>query len=84
MTHYEINVAKKDGEYPNGETRYKHYFATAERSITSEDACRTTYRHFAEVFPAPEYNITVTYYPGHGTILNAEKHFGKRVDKVKN
>lgn len=48
---YEINVAK-DG---------KHFFATHERSITSEIKLKEVYKTIKEKFPEEEgYNITVT------------------------
>jgi hypothetical protein len=72
-TFFEINVAKKDGEYSNGETMYKHYFATAERSITSDEKIKEVYAHFKTIFPKPEYNITVTYYSGCGKRVNPEE-----------
>ena len=56
--YYEINVAKKDKK---GE--YRHYFATAKRSITTQTQLQEMTKHFMTVFPAPEYHISVSYVP---------------------
>lgn len=59
---YEINVAK------NG----THYFATDERSLTTERAARDMYRHFLELFPESEgYSITVRYWQTTGQDITA-------------
>lgn len=51
--HYSINVAK------NG----KHYFATADYSVTSEAQAKDMFEHFKKVFPTEEgYSISVTQY----------------------
>ena len=55
---YEINIAKKD------ETgMYHHYFATAKRSISSLLRLKKMVADFTERFPAPEFNISVSYSP---------------------
>lgn len=47
---YEINVSLKG----------KHYFATSDRSLRSEDAAVAMAKHFKELFPESEgYQITV-------------------------
>jgi len=55
--YYEINVAKiaKD-------RIYKHFFATAKRSITDKDKAVEVLKTMMEKFPEPEYNITVNYH----------------------
>lgn len=59
--YYEINVAK------NG----RHFFATAQRSITDEKHLRDVYNSFRETFKKPDYKITVTKYnlEGRGIIM---------------
>lgn len=42
--YYEINVAK------NG----RHYFATAERSLQSEEQAKEMYKQFCKLFPKAE------------------------------
>ena len=66
--YYEINVAKKDNK---GE--YRHYFATDKRSITTKKQLIETTSHFMVVFPAPEYNISVSYVPEVSFGMSAEK-----------
>lgn len=49
--HYEINVAK------NG----KHYFATHERSISTEEKAKELYKKLTQAFPESEgYTVSVT------------------------
>lgn len=51
--YYEINVSL-DG---------RHFFATAKRSITSQNTLKIVYKVFKEKFPASEgYEISVTRY----------------------
>ena len=59
--YYEINVSK------NG----KHYFATAERSITSHTQAEGLYMVFKEKFPENEgYEISVTRWEKIGKPVN--------------
>ena len=61
--YYEINVSL------NG----RHFFATAERSITSEWEAEKVYKLFKEKFPENEgYKISVTRWSKIGTELNME------------
>lgn len=63
--HYEINVSL------NG----KHFFTTAERSITSEWKLREVYKVFKEKFPEEEgYKIDVTYWSKSGKHINMEEN----------
>ena len=55
--YYEINVSKET------EHGYRHYFATAQRSITSRAQLILVAKDFSERFPAPEFNISVRYVP---------------------
>lgn len=61
----EINVAKKTAEKDyKGNPTYKHFFATAERSITNSDELKKVLPIMREKFPFPEYRITVNVDPG--------------------
>lgn len=55
--YYEINVSKKA---KNG--MYKHYFATAERSLDSLSEAQNMVIVFMEKFPEPKFKINVTRY----------------------
>lgn len=62
--HYEINVSL------NG----KHFFATAERSISGEWKLKEVYKILKEKFPENEgYKIDVTRWENRGTPINMEK-----------
>lgn len=62
--HYEINVSL------NG----KHFFATAERSISSEFKLKEVYNLFKEKFPESEgYKIDVTRWENRGTVIDMNK-----------
>jgi hypothetical protein len=56
--YYEINISRltKSKALP-----YEHYFATAERSITTMEKLKRVYNDFKIVFPEPMFKITVTY-----------------------
>ena len=61
--YYEINISK------NG----RHFFATAERSITSLTQAEGMYMLFKEKFPESEgYKIDVTYWEKVGKSINIE------------
>ena len=61
--YYEINIAK-DG---------KHFFATAERSITSNKRLKETLIVFKEKFPKEEgYEIIASEYPQVSYIMNID------------
>lgn len=58
--YYEINVAK------NG----RHYFATAERSLTDEQTAHKVFEEFEKKFPETEgYSLRMTYYQNVGKVL---------------
>lgn len=60
--HYEINVIR------NG----KHFFATDERSITTEQEAKNIYREIRTRFPASEgFEIEVAYYETRGMPIDA-------------
>ncbi len=62
--YYEINVALKG----------KHFFATAERSITNKWKLKEVYDVLKEKFPQEEgYEISVTYYETVGKFINMEQ-----------
>lgn len=62
--YYEINVSYC-GE---------HLFATAPRSILTEDKAKRLYKLFKETFPTHHrYEISVTYYEGGGESIDFEK-----------
>lgn len=55
--YYEINIAKKTGKkFPE----YEHYFATAERSITSMKKLNEVYNVLKKAFPEPEFRMSAT------------------------
>ena len=55
---FEINVAKKDSR-----GSYSHLFATAERSLTTYSKTVEVLQVLKEKFPAPEFNLSVSYDP---------------------
>ena len=67
--YYEINVAKLCND---GKT-YSHYFATAKRSITSEDRLKNVLIHFKSLFPYPSYSISASYHPETGEGINISR-----------
>lgn len=62
-SYYEINIAKKIGE------NYFHYFATAPRSINTEQKLNEILPVIEEKFPFPEYHVTVAHWEATGTII---------------
>ncbi len=60
--HYEINVSKCDNPVGRGteRPRYSHFFATAERSITTAKQCKAVYDELVKAFPEPDYQISIT------------------------
>lgn len=74
--YYEINVARRRNlEESNS---YSHFFATAPRSITSEEKAKEMLKIFREKFPEPEYFICLNYYPETGEILSVEEFLGEK------
>lgn len=65
--YYEINISKR-----NDKGDYIHFFATAERSITSMHHLKIVYTELAKAFPEPEYNITASYNQKIGEFINIE------------
>ena len=64
MPHYEINVAK-DG---------KHFFATHERSLTTDFRTKEVYDKLVEAFPKNEgYEISITYWETVGKTVEPKK-----------
>jgi len=53
--YYEINVSKKDKD-----GTYRHYFATARRSLTNSTNAVMVLKHFQVLFPTPDYDIIVS------------------------
>lgn len=72
--YYEINIAKL-----NNKNEYVHYFATAKRSITSKDKLIEVLKEFKTLFTSPTYNISATYYPESGEIIDVEALINKRI-----
>ena len=66
--YYEINVAKKFKGSMG--INYKHFFATAPRSITSRDELKSVYAELKQAFPKPMYDITISYNPETSTGVN--------------
>lgn len=63
--HYEINVAKASKvrkPYPWNPDGYEyfHYFATADRSLTTRAKTWEVYQELIKAFPKPEYDITIS------------------------
>jgi hypothetical protein len=65
---YEINVAKKQ----EGNKGYRHFFATAERSIDNKADLKKVYNALKNAFPEPEYDITISYNPRMNYGVNPE------------
>jgi hypothetical protein len=77
--YYEINVSKKRGAGWLNPNDYGHYFATAPRSLQSKKETKAMLKHFLEIFPEPEYKISVCkeiqegiYYPNAKQFLESE------------
>lgn len=68
--YYEINVCKlrKNG--------YAHFFATAERSLTTKAELKEALEEFVKKFPKPEYELSVT--------LDKQIKKGINIDKILN
>jgi len=66
--YYEINVAKLEEKT----LQYKHFFATAKRSLTTIRETKSMVKLFIEKFPEPEYNITVSYIPEVSEMYNTK------------
>jgi len=67
--YYEINVAKLVKVHSRS-CSYKHFFATAKRSITTEFELKEVLKHFLVIFPSPEFLMNVTRYQEIGEGLN--------------
>lgn len=81
--YYEINVSKLTKRAGIGE-RYEHYFATAKRSITFyEDACEML-KEFQKIFPAPEFNITISEVPEQYKMYTPEEFLNEFEKRRKN
>jgi hypothetical protein len=61
--YYEINVSKNMNPKPGGEPSFRHYFATAPRSLTSQKETQKMLSHFQKLFPSPDYKISVSMNP---------------------
>lgn len=63
QSYYEINVSKCDNPVGRGSTpaRYRHFFATAPRSIIDRGTLRTVLDEIKAKFPEPEYQVSATY-----------------------
>lgn len=66
--YYEINVAKATAPC----AKYRHFFATSDRSIRTERELREVYDALCVAFPSPDYILTVTRYEqvGHSIDMN--------------
>jgi hypothetical protein len=69
---YEINVSKLEQSYHSRGKSYRHFFATAERSIDSKERLKEIYNELKNAFPEPEYNITISYIPNIQYGVNVE------------
>ena len=70
--YYEINVSKLAKN-----DMYKHYFATAERSLDSLSEAKQMVKVFMEKFPEPKFKIKVTRYEEIGEGWNAYSFINK-------
>ena len=59
--YYDINVGQHYKDGMRGEPLYTHFFATAPRSVTDKGKLKRVYLALKKAFPAPEFNITVSY-----------------------
>jgi hypothetical protein len=69
--YYEINVSKMTPSVSR--PYYKHFFATAERSITTLADMQQVYAALKAAFPQPEYLLTVSRYETSGYVIDMEK-----------
>jgi hypothetical protein len=62
-SYYEINVSKCENPVGRGNNppRYRHFFATAPRSIKCKHDLRIVLEEFKAKFPEPDYQISATY-----------------------
>lgn len=78
--YYEINVAKTNHSVSSLGSKYRHFFATAPRSITTLDELREVYDAIREAFPLPDHIISVTRYEETGTSVDMNRikgaHYG--------
>jgi len=77
--YYEINVSKRIENGFNSEGKkyapeYRHFFATAPRSCTSQSQLKKVLKEIVEKFPKPAYEVMVTY--------NSEQIEGVNVNEV--
>jgi len=71
--YYEINVAKQEFIGTSSRFTYKHFFATAKRSITTESELKNVLKCLVVAFPKPEYDITVTRYETSGLFIDIQR-----------
>lgn len=79
--YYEINVSKKRVRFGNA-PQYVHYFATAERSITTTEQLKEILEHFVSIFPEPEYNISISRDDQSKTIIDIDDILPKKYDAI--
>lgn len=72
QSYYEVNVGKCINLTGRGTApaRYKHLFATAPRSITSEADLRIVLDEIKAKFPEPEYQVSANYVEVVGHIID--------------
>lgn len=69
--YYEINVAKlAPTSYYDPTPSYRHYFATAPRSISDSKTAVAVLKDFQVRFPEPEFNITLSRNPEQSEFIN--------------
>lgn len=71
--YYEINVAKTTHSVSALGSKFRHFFATAPRSITTLDELIVVYNALHEAFPLPDYVITVAQYEEVGKMVNMDR-----------
>ena len=74
--YYEINIAKLV-KVDSRSSSYKHFFATAKRSITTEFELNEVLKHLVVAFPKPEFCISIAQYEERGLIIDPETILNK-------
>ena len=76
--YYEINVSKKDGRI------YRHLFATAKRSCSSNREAAKVLHELLEKFPDPLYKVSMIKWEEEGFAIDPTKfmleHWDDRID----
>ncbi len=81
-SYYEINVARKNQTI---NPRWKHFFATAPRSIKCLSDLHRVLPEMLRAFPPPEFEVTLTFWEGKGHDIDIHEVLGDldQVQKIK-